>query len=82
MKSKKCKFCSQEFQGKRSDAVYCSDKCRKANYRLRTGAINQFNMTCIICKIGVLYYPVGSDNLKCNHCNSIWNLKNRVGVSE
>jgi len=76
MKRKKCKFCGQEFQGKRSDAIYCSDKCRKADYRKRTGVLNQFNTTCKICKIGVLYYVFGSENLKCNNCGAIWEFKN------
>ena len=75
MKSKKCKFCGQEFQGKRSDAIYCSDKCRKADYRQRVGAISQFNTTCKVCEIGVLYYPAGTNNLKCNHCGTIWKIK-------
>ena len=29
----KCEYCSQEFESKRADARFCSDKCRKAYKR-------------------------------------------------
>lgn len=33
---RRCKYCTQDFTGKRSDAIFCSSKCRNgANSRLR-----------------------------------------------
>ncbi|AKD56978.1 hypothetical protein [Spirosoma radiotolerans] len=32
---KKCLYCSNEFEGKRLDATFCSQSCQKAHKRLR-----------------------------------------------
>lgn len=33
--TKKCLYCSKEFEGKRVDAAFCCQSCQKAHIRLR-----------------------------------------------
>ena len=71
---RKCKTCGEPILNKRKDAIYCSDTCRKAEYRKNKGLISQFNTDCIVCRKGVLYYPHNSQDLKCNECGTIWRI--------
>lgn len=32
-----CAFCGDDFKAKRADAVFCSSKCKTANWRILNG---------------------------------------------
>ena len=72
MIKKTCIHCGAEFEAKRSDAKFCSDKCRMAHKRN-----NRHDKICPVCG----KHFIGTSNMKyCSH--ECYLLNRKINIRE
>jgi len=66
-KRHRCQHCQKTFKPKRSDASYCSGRCRQAAFRARKGKTERIDFPARCAHCGAGYW---SRNLKRKYCSA------------